>query len=55
MKERQLITNEEREILKEKIIGKDEEFISIIGRANIIEKNKDEIIRNMRRYLNGFY
>lgn len=55
MKERQLITNEEREILKEKIIEKDEEFISIIGRANIIEKNKDEIIRNMRRYLNGFY
>lgn len=55
MKERQLITNEEREILKEKIIEKDEEFISIIGRANIIEKKKDEIIRNMRRYLNGFY
>ena len=55
MKERQLITNEEREILKEKIIEKDEEFISIIGRANIREKNKDEIIRNMRRYLNGFY
>lgn len=55
MKEKKMITVEERDVLKEKIIEKEEIFISVIGVENIIKKDKNEIIRNMRRYLKGFY
>lgn len=55
MKEKKMITPQERDVLKEKIIEKEENFMSVIGIENIIKKDKNEIIRNMRRYLKGFY
>ena len=49
-----MITLEERAILKEKIIEKDEEFLSFLGAESVREKDKNELIRQMRRYLKGF-
>lgn len=45
-----MITLEEREKLKENIIGKNETFIKFVG----INNNRNELIRNMRRFLKGF-
>ena len=50
MKEKKMITLEEREKLKENIIGKNETFIKFVG----INNNRNELIRNMRRFLKGF-
>lgn len=50
MKEKKMITLEEREKLKENIIGKNEIFIKFVG----INNNRNELIRNMRRFLKGF-
>ena len=44
MKEKKMITPQEREVLKEKIIEKEENFMSVIGIENIIKKDKNEII-----------
>lgn len=54
MKEKKMITLEERAILKEKIIEKDEKFLSFLGVESVKEKDKNELIRQMRRYLKGF-
>ena len=54
LKEKKMITLEERAILKEKIIEKDEEFLSFLGAESVREKDKNELIRQMRRYLKGF-
>ena len=50
MKEKKMIMLEEREKLKENIIGKNEIFIKFVG----IDNNRNELIRNMRRFLKGF-
>ena len=50
MKEKKMIMLEEREKLKENIIGKNEIFIKFVG----INNNRNELIRNMRRFLKGF-
>ena len=39
---------------KSKIIEKDEEFLSLLGAESGREKDKNELIRQMRRYLKGF-
>jgi hypothetical protein len=52
MKSKKIITKEEREFLKEKIISKDKHFYSIMNNSNNL--NEDDIIRNLRRFLKGF-
>ena len=50
MKEKKMITTNEREELKENIIGKNLDFLKFVG----INNNRNELIRNMRRFLKGF-
>ena len=52
MKTKEIITKEEREFLKEKIITKDKEFYMTMN--NSTNLNQDDIIRNLRRFLKGF-
>ena len=52
MKNKEIITKEEREFLKEKIITKDEHFYTIMNNSDNL--SQEDIIRNLRRFLKGF-
>ena len=52
MKSKEIITKEEREFLKEKIITKDEYFYTIMNNSDNL--SQEDIIRNLRRFLKGF-
>lgn len=52
MKSKEIITKEEREFLKEKIITKDEHFYTIMNNSDNL--SQEDIIRNLRRFLKGF-